>query len=102
VGVVFLSLAGAFVILTLRALVMALVWATTVPDPHAPLQGWMTPRYVVRLRDLPPEDMRRILDLPEGAGSRVTLQELADGRGVPLDQFLADLEAGIAVARPAP
>jgi hypothetical protein len=101
-GVLFLALAGAFLVLTLRALVMALVWAASSPDPDAPIAGWMTPRYVVRLRDVPPDAMRRILDLPAGEGTRVTLEQLAAARGVPLDQFLAELEAAIVAARPAP
>ena len=101
-GFVFLGLAGAFAVLSLRALVLALVWATSAPDPAAPLEGWMTPRYVVRLRDVPPDTLREILTLAGDEGRRVTLEQLARARGVPLDRFLADLEAEIAAARSRP
>jgi len=101
-GVLFLGLAGTFAVLSLRALVMALVWSTSAPDPTAPLEGWMTPRYVVRLRDVPPDTMRQILGLTDDAGRRVTLEQLARARGQPLDRFLADLEAEIAAARLTP
>jgi hypothetical protein len=102
-------LAVLFVVLVLaalglggRAAVMAVTWAVTAPDPAAPLQGWMTPRYVVRLRDVPPEVMQRLLDLPEGMGGRVTLERLAADRGVALDRFLSDLDAALAAEGRAP
>jgi hypothetical protein len=99
-------LAAAFALFALRTVVLALVWAMASPDPEAALQGWMTPRYVVRLRDVSPDTMRRALDLPEGArdglGARTTLAQLAAARGVPLDRFLADLEAALAAARTVP
>jgi hypothetical protein len=91
-----------FAVLTLRALVMVVVWATHPPDPDAPLAGWMTPRYVMRLRDVPPDALRQVLDLPEGSGRRETLADLAAARGVPLDRFLADLDAALDPDPPAP
>jgi hypothetical protein len=80
----------------LRAAVIATHWAASAPDQTAPLAGWMTPRYVARLRGVPPEVMQRILALTTGAGTRVTLDRLAADRGVALDRFLADLDAALA------
>jgi hypothetical protein len=60
----------------------------------------------VRLRDVSPDTMRRALDWPAGArdglGARTTLAQLAAARGVPLDRFLADLEAALAAVRTVP
>lgn len=105
-GTLLLVLAGVFAVLSLRALAMVVVWTTTAPDHAAPIEGWMTPRYVVRLRDVPPDTVHQILDLRDGSekgtGARATLAQLAAERGVPLDRFLVDLEDGIAAARRAP
>ena len=57
------------------------------------LEPWMTPRYVVRVYDLPPEDVSRVLGLSPGTAPRLTLERIAETQGRPLAQVLADLDA---------
>ena len=68
--------------------------------PAAP-EGWMTPRYIARAWDLPPEEVAKALGLAmDGTGRRVTLQDLASDRGVPLAEILAALSPVIAAHAP--
>ena len=77
-------------IFALRLAVLILGWG---PDPARPIEGWMTPRYVVRVYDLPPEDVSRVLGLSPGTAPRLTLERIAETQGRPLAQVLADLDA---------
>ncbi len=64
------------------------------------IEGWMTPRYVAMSWDVPPEVIAGTLDLARnGSGRRVTLEELARRRGVPVATLAAELEAAIAAYR---
>lgn len=77
----------------------ASLWTDTPPqDP--PIAGWMTPRYVMRAWDTPPEVIAGALDLDEaGVGRRMTLTELAADRGEATEALIADLDAAIAAFR---
>ena len=67
------------------------------PPPEQPVAGWMTPRYVTRSHDVPPEVLGAALGLERGGmGRRVTLAEIAEDRGVALSDLIADVEAAIA------
>lgn len=74
-------------------------WTESVPkDP--PIAGWMTPRYVVRAWDVPPEVVATALGLEgSGIGRRITLSELAADRGETPEALAARLEAAIAAFR---
>ncbi|WP_319823527.1 hypothetical protein [Thalassovita sp.] len=86
-------------LLTGLALVIALVFAaklamqvahwndarTVQPEP------WMTPGYVARSWRHPPEDILAALGLPEPPRRRVTLSEIADLQGRPVEAVIADL-----------
>lgn len=95
-------LAMGAVVLAARAAFIVLHFAFAPSPGAAPLEGWMTPRYVARLRDVPPDVLQQALDLANGPGRRVTLAELAAERGEPLDRFLERLDAAIAAGRSAP
>jgi hypothetical protein len=101
-----LAFAGALV-LTIwfagRFVAQAVYWS----DPahlDQPIAGWMTPGYVARSWDVPPEVVAPALSLPPpGQGDRrpPPLQALARERGVPLNDLIAALEAVIAAHRQA-
>ena len=79
-------------VLGVRAVREAVYWA----DPahrDQPLEGWMTPRYVARSWDLPPETVAEALGLDQdGTGRRNTLDDLARARGVPLSDLVQALD----------
>ena len=74
-------------------------------DPRnqdVPLAAWMTPRFVAHSWHVPPEVIRDALGLaPDGSGRRLTLGQLADEQGIPLEDLTADLQSRIAAHRAA-
>lgn len=58
------------------------------------LAGWMTPRYVAKSWDLPPDIVAEVLDLPRDH-RRITIDELAARTGT----TIAQLQARIAAAK---
>lgn len=90
------------VLLAARTATLLVHLAFAPSSGTALLEGWMTPRYIAHLRDVSPEILQRVLDLPAGAGRRVTLADLAAERGEPLDRFLERLDVALATARSAP
>lgn len=81
-----------------RAVVFAIYWNDPAHRDEA-LAGWMTPRYVAMSWDLPREVVGEALGLAPGGAPRVTLDEIAAARGVPLAQVIDELDAAIARAR---
>jgi hypothetical protein len=80
----------------LRATVSTLRWADPARQDQE-IAGWMTPRYVARSWDVPPELVAAALGLQQdGTGRRATLQEIAEARGLPLAALVSALEAAIA------
>lgn len=68
----------------------AIYWADpahirVLPEP------WMTPGYVGRSWKVSPEDMGKILDAPELDRKRHTLEEIAEGKAVPVDELLGHM-----------
>ncbi|EPX81340.1 hypothetical protein [Litoreibacter arenae] len=67
-----------------------------------PIDGWMTPRYVVRSWQVPPKVVSDALgDRIEGGTPRTSLEEIAEARGVEVEEIIAILEAAIAAHRAA-
>ncbi|MEV8465871.1 hypothetical protein AB0T83_03635 [Fluviibacterium sp. DFM31] len=65
-------------------------------DMSASLESWMTPRYVARIREVPPEAVAEALDLArDGSGRRITLGEIAQARGVTFDELSRTLDLRI-------
>lgn len=92
-----LALAVALVF-AVRLTVFTIYWA----DPghrQQPVAGWMTPGYVARSWDLPPEVIRAALPAMPEAGPRPTLDQIAEAEGIPLADLIAAIEAAIAGAR---
>lgn len=95
------ALAAALLIAAVFALRLthaALTWQAVPED--AALAGWMTPRYVVQSWDVPPALVAETLGLErDGIGRRVTLEALAEARGVPPATLVEALEAAISTHR---
>lgn len=95
----FVLFLGSTLFFLTRFAVATLVWS----DParlDQPVEGWMTPRYLVRSWRVSPEVIAAALDLEhDRTGRRVTLAELATMQGRDLDHMIDELEAAIAEAR---
>lgn len=78
---------------TLRLALSAVYWSD--PDHlRQPPERWMTPGYIARSWNLPPEDVASTLGLdPDIAARRQTLDEIATARGVSIESLIADLAA---------
>lgn len=90
------ALVVAFVLAVAAFLGFALhaVWVVAhLEAMPGPVQGWMTPGYVVRAYHVPPEAMSRALALEPGSARGKTLEDIAVARGVPVDRLLAAVQA---------
>ena len=66
-----------------------------------PVQAWMTPRYVSRTWRIPPELVSEALSAPRPPpDGPMSLRDLAEYRGVTVEQVLAEAEALVASHRP--
>lgn len=65
-----------------------------------PLQGWMTPRYVGRSYEVPPEVVQEAfaLDRPKEP-RRMSLDSIAAAQGITIDEMQARLDAAVAAFR---
>lgn len=82
-------------VFALRLTHAALNWHEVPHDQS--IESWMTPRFVVRSWDVPPELVAETLGIDrDGIGRRVTLQALADERGMPPERLIDVLETAIA------
>lgn len=80
----------------------AIFWHERPPraERDQPVAAWMTPRYVSRSWRIPPDLVFDALDAPRPPpDGPMSLRELAEFRGVPLEQVLAEAEALIASRR---
>lgn len=83
--------AGGFAVLFLiRAVLVLAGWG---PDPSRPVEGWMTPRYLVRVYDLPPDRLAEILHVDPHSAPRDPLDRIAARQGIPLPALIAAIEA---------
>jgi hypothetical protein len=83
---------------TSRLVMRAMDWDKRFEEDHQ-FAPWMTPKYIVHSWDVPRDLVGGVLGLESGGGPRVTLKDLAERRGVPVDQLIAELEAEIALYR---
>ncbi|MDO9526558.1 MAG: hypothetical protein Q7J57_13635 [Gemmobacter sp.] len=90
-------LLGALVIagaVTLAFLVnLGIVLFNDMREPDRPVEGWMTPRYLIRVYDLQPDDLARVLDVVPGSLPGVPLKRIARERGLPLPDLIVAIEA---------
>ena len=92
---VFAAAAVLALVFALRLGMAALHWAGAPPaDPV--IEGWMTPRLVARGWHVPPDVLGTALALPQdGSGRRLTLQQIADSRGISVQIVIAELQFAI-------
>ncbi len=65
-----------------------------------PLSGWMTPRYIARSWNVPPDLVATTLALErDGAGRRITLKDLANQQGRSLESLIDDLKVALSIHR---
>lgn len=67
-------------------------WADPAHRDQTP-QAWMTPRYIAHSWGMDPKELGRELNLPKPKKERPTLAYIAEMRGVPVEQILAEVEA---------
>ena len=80
----------------------AVFWYDRPPlaERRQPVAAWMTPRYVARSWRVPRDLVLDAIDAPRPLpGGPVSLAQLADLRGVPVEQVIAELETAIAAFR---
>lgn len=80
----------------------AVFWAHHRPfaEREQAVAAWMTPRYISRSWQIPPDVLLDALDAPRPPpDGPMNLSELADYRGVPVEQVIAEAEAAIAASR---
>ena len=90
----FLAVLALAVLFGIRAALFAIHFHNAPPD--AAIAGWMTPRFVGHSWHVPPEVIGEALGIDRTAPpKRMTLQDLADERGVPLSTLIDDLHSAI-------
>ncbi len=93
----FVAALATAVMFLVRLAVSLWVWSDA-GHVNQPIEAWMTPRYVARSWDVPPEAIADALGLAaDGTGRRVTLADLADSQNRDLQALIRDLEASIAL-----
>jgi hypothetical protein len=75
-----------------RAAKLALDWNRG----PAPVEDWMTPRYIVHSYGIDPEVLAQVLEKRTGESPRDTLAEIARARGVPVGDLMSAVQALVA------
>ncbi len=65
------------------------------PERPAVVQPWMTNRFIAHSWQLPPEVMDDDLNLPRTRGGPMSLQAIADERGIPVEGLIEQVEEAI-------
>jgi hypothetical protein len=68
----------------------------------APVEDWMTPRYIVHSYGIDPKVLARVLEKQPGESPRDTLAEIARTRGVPVADIMSAVQALVAEPGVAP
>lgn len=90
-----------------RLVLHGIYWSDPAHRNMAP-EPWMTVGFVARSWGLEPREIDARADFPSpgpGQGHPLTLQDIANQRGVPVEQIIAQLEAALLTmkaAEPAP
>ena len=80
-----------------RAAVFTVYWSGHRDEAIA---GWMTPRYIAHSWEVPPQVVGEALGLtPGGDARRVTIEEVARSRGLPVAEVAATVTVAIEAFR---
>lgn len=89
--VAFVLVVGLTGIFGVRAVTQYIYWSDPAKQ-NQDLAGWMTPRYVARSYDVPPEVVKDAWDLdPDGPLKRASLEKIAEELGLTLEQMQAQV-----------
>lgn len=83
-----------------RVVLFTIFWS----DPahrDQPIDGWMSPGFVSHSWHVPPEVIGQALELPPPDDRHLSLDEIAEQRGVPVASLIDSLDAAIAEFRAA-
>jgi len=75
--------------------VLFLVYWTDPKHRDQPIEGWMTPRYIVNSRQLKRKDILDIIGDGRMPEKRHTLEEIARGHGIPMETLILDLTTAL-------
>lgn len=78
-----------------RFVAQAVYWSNPA-HRNQPVAGWMTVGYVGHSWGLSPHEIDAEAGLPRPDGTPLTLAQIAAGRGVPVAQVIAEVEAALA------
>ncbi|MCV2868616.1 hypothetical protein OEW28_08240 [Defluviimonas sp. WL0002] len=92
---IFVGGAAVAIFFAARLAFFTLYWADPSHRQQTP-DGWMTPGYIARSWNVPRDDLARHLHLEPGKDGRLTLAEIAQDRGVPLEVLLNEVAAFLA------
>lgn len=82
-----------------RLVLSAIYWSDPKHQDQA-IEPWMTPGYVAHSWQVPKDEVAGFFDaVPGRPQQRKTLNELAQERGVPVDDLIAEFETAIAAYR---
>lgn len=76
-----------------RFVMHAVYWEAHTREPVA---GWMTVGYVGKSWNINPRKIDELAGLPQPDGHPMTLNEIAEERGVPVADIIAEVEAAVA------
>jgi len=79
-----------------RAISQFVYWADPARQDQT-LAGWMTPRYVGKSYDIPPEIIQEAFDLQQdGNPRRISLDKLSEEKGISLNDMQSQLDVTVA------
>ena len=96
----FLLAVAIFFFFSLRLIVFTIYWSDPA-NRDQPIEGWMTPRYVIESWHLTPEVMQDALGRPSLPGRRMTMAEIAAELGISLAELSARIEDAARIHREA-
>lgn len=96
-----LSLAFALTSLLALAFLTRFLFALVYWSAHheEPLGPWMTVGYVARSWDVSPPVLNDLLGLGRPEGKPMTLQDIAQLRGIPVEDLMVEVRAAVDTAR---
>ena len=77
-----------------RLVISGVYWADPTHRDQVP-EGWMTPGYVAHSWHVPRDRLIEILDLPRKPDHPMSFREIAEGRGLPLSDFLSEVSGAL-------
>jgi hypothetical protein len=98
VVVAFVAVAVVTLAFGARAVLFGFYWSDPAHHDQT-LQGWMTPRYIARSWKVPPEVVVEALEMPMEPARRVTLEELAIERDMPMPELAATVREAVETFR---